>query len=312
MLNRSVIRFSAVAAIIVIVGCRKDPSGPTGNTNTLTAFFATNRTNSSQIFSVQAGSLSEINGADGVRVFFEPNAFRNLNGDVVTGPVQVSLLEVLRTGDMVWLNVQTLGRDGGQQRPLISGGAIRLTAAQAGNELQIAPGTYDITIPTEQPDASMGLFVGTEDEGTVLWDPVDTAMVVLDTTGIGNGGWGYYFVGNGFDWINCDYFMSPGGGQTSVSVSVPNGYTPQNTQVGLVFPNSNSVTGLSTYSLSTFSTGTYYTLPVGLPIIVVGLFNNGTEYRSGFLTTTVTNGMSVTLEFEPTTLSEFEQDCQGL
>lgn len=302
---------AVVAATFILLGCKKDSGLPGAPAPvSLSGFFENNRATGTQQFVVQAGTVSQIIGAGGVVVSFGPNAFQTMAGAPVFGAVQISLLEVLEPSDMIWYNVQTLGRDGGQMRPLVSGGAIRLTAVQGGSELQLVPGAYQVRVPTDQPDPAMGLFVADDMEGDILWDPLDSANLVLDTTATEN--WSYSFFGTGFHWTNCDYFMNSGGVQTGVSVAVPSGYTSANTKVWLAFPQSNTVTGLNTFASSAFSTGSYYTLPVGLPVVVVGLCYDGTEYRSGFLSTTVTDGMNVNLGFAPTTQAQFLADCQAL
>lgn len=301
----------AVAATLIFLGCKKDsglPGAPA--TVSLSEVFENNRATGTQQFVVQAGTASQITGAGGVAVYFGPNAFQTMAGAPVFGAVQISLLEVLEPSDMIWYNVQTLGSDGGQMRPLVSGGAIRLTAVQGASELQLVAGAYQVRVPTDQPDPAMGLFVADDMEGDILWDPLDSANLVLDTTAAEN--WSYAFFGTGFHWTNCDYFMNVAGVQTGVSVGVPSGYSISNTKVWLAFPQSNTVTGLNAFASSAFSTGSYYTLPVGLPVVVVGLHYDGTGFHSGFLSTTVTNGMDVNLGFAPTTQAQFLADCQAL
>ena len=247
-------------------------------------------------------------GQDGVYVGFAPNAFRYQNGNTVTGSVLVELVEALEVGDMLWLNKQTLGNDGGQLRPLVSGGQFYLSATQAGQQLDLAPGTTYVSVPANgTPDPTMQLFSGTVDsEGTIIWDPfADPDIADLDSSS-------YSFPNDSLGWVNCDVFMGQGGAQSSVQVTCPAGHSDANTFVWLVFPDANSMTQVWGGTSNLFTTGVYYQLPVGMNVTVVALSSINGQISSSFSNAVVTQDLNVSITFQPTTLAQFQVDAQGL
>lgn len=304
-----------VAATVLMASCKKDDPGSGGPapvtpvTNALFAVFNDHVEDATQTFTLNAAAGGWIYGQDGVSIYFPANAFRTASGGAVTGDVQLELVEALTVGDMLWLNKQTLGNDNGQMRPLVSGGQYYLNATQGGQQLKLADNAGQVWVPAPNGvDPNMELFSGTvEDDGIIVWDPFGPIG--------GNGGMdstGYNFPNDSLGWVNCDYFMGNGGVQTSVQITCPAGYTDENTIVWLVFPDQNAMTGLYNSTNNVFSTGSYYSLPVGLTMTVVAIANTGGGYTSSFTSTVVSEGMDLSITFNPTTLAQFQTDVQGL
>lgn len=299
----------SVAVAMVAVGCNKETTSggsvPTPQ-NPLRQTFNDNVENAQQEFTVNATAGGYIYGQDGVAAVFAPNAFRYQNGSLVTGNVQIELVEALGVSDMVWLNKQTLGDDNGQMKPLISGGQFFMNATQGGQQLKLTPGATTMMVPASSPDPNMELFSGTvEADGDITWDPF------ADITGNGIDSANYTFPNDSLGWVNCDYFMN-GGNQTSVQITCPTGHTEDNTIVWLVFPDVNSVTGIYNSTANVFSTGMYYTLPVGMNVIIVAVSEINGAVSSSFTSTTVTANMNQTIAFTPTTLGQFQSALEGL
>ncbi len=306
--------FATALTAALVVGCAKEEDVPsTPNvpgvpaTNALLALFDQHVQAATQQFTLNAATGGIVSGADGVTFFFPPNAFRTAAGAAVTGSVQVDLVEAMTVGDMLWLNKRTVGNDNGQLRPLVSGGQYFLDVTQGGQQLRLAENAGFVNVPAPNGvDPNMQLFSGTVDgNGIITWDPFgDPNEFQGDTLG-------YSFPNGSLGWVNCDYFMSQSP-LTGVQVNCPAGHNGSNTVVWLVFPVQNSLTGLSSSGTSTFSTGSTYQLPVGLPVQVVALSNVGGSYSWAILSTTITMGMTVDLTFEPTTLEEFQQFAGSL
>lgn len=313
-------------AIIAIAACKKDKtpesSGPTlpppSGQTALGQLFDNNIAAATQSYSVPAAAGGQIIGDDGTRLLFEPNAFVHPDGSPVTGAVDVKLVEALGIGDMIWLNKQTVGNDNGTLRMLNSGGAINVYATQGGNEVQVRPGGLVASIPTSSPDPAMQLFRGTENaDGTMIWDPIDSASVVVDP--------GYYTAPNyvfpfifyynlnpaGLNWINCDYFYNYPN-ITPLQASIPAGQSPDSTQVWVAFPSVNSVTGMYYGGGQLYWTGGGYEVPVGMSAVIVGLQLTATGYASSFTNITITSNMTVPITFSPTTLEQFQADVDAL
>lgn len=305
---------TALTAGLLLAGCKKDETGspaplpPTTVDNPLLGLFHGHVEDATQTFTVAAATGGTITGADGVTFYFPPNAFRTPTGGMVTGAVQIELVEALTVGDMLWLNKQTLGNDGGQMRPLISGGQYYMNATQGGTQLELADNAGWVAVPAPNGvDPNMGLFAGTlDDDGTITWDPFG------NNAGAGQDSLNYGFPNDSLGWVNCDYFMGAGGVQTAVQITCPAGHTDVNTLVWLVFPDQNSMTGLYNSSGSVFSTGQYYSLPVGLNVTVVAIAELDGAYYSSITPSIVSEGMDLQIDFSPTTLAQFEAAVQGL
>jgi hypothetical protein len=300
-------------SVALFVGCKKDddeaatPSVPgTPTTNAMLAIFDQHVDDATQVFSLNAGSGGAVIGQDGVTMFFPPNSFRTLAGAVVTGSVQVELVEALTVGDMLWLNKRTVGNDNGQLRPLVSGGQYFLNVTQGGQQLQLAENAGYVNVPAPNGiDPNMQLFTGTVDgNGIITWDP-------FGNSGLGQDSLNYNFPNDSLGWINCDYFMdqSP---ITGLQAVCPEGHNDGNTLVWLVFPDMNSLTTMYGSGTNIFATGGSYQVPVGINVQIVALSNLGGSYSWATVTTTVTAGLSVDLSFSPTTLEEFQQFAEGL
>jgi hypothetical protein len=162
---------ATMLSVALFVGCKKDedeaatpnvPSTPT--TNAMLAIFDQHVEDATQLFTLNAGTGGSIIGQDGVTMFFPPNAFRTQAGAVVTGSVQVELVEALTVGDMLWLNKRTLGNDNGQLRPLVSGGQYFLNVTQGGQQLRLAENAGFVNVPAPNGvDPNMQLFSGNVD-----------------------------------------------------------------------------------------------------------------------------------------------------
>ena len=159
---------TALIAIAVLAGCKKEESGgvvvPAANPDqsVLGQLFTNNVANARQYFTVNAASGGQVIGTKGTKLNFGPGTFLLADGTPVTGQVDVSLVEVLSIGDMIWLNKQTVGNDNGTLKLLRSGGAINVSAAQSGSPLRITQGGLVVRIPTDVGDAAMMLFSGNE------------------------------------------------------------------------------------------------------------------------------------------------------
>jgi len=304
---------SAISASLLLVTCRKDdvesgsPAPTPSTVNPMLAIFHGHVADAMQTFTVNATTGGAVTGNDGVMIYFTANAFRTQSGGMVTGNVQVELVEALSVGDMIWLNKQTLGNDNGELKPLVSGGQYYLNVTQGGQKLKLADNAGQVSVPAPNgTDPNMQLFSGSVDEdGTIIWDPfANQAAMALDSSN-------YNFPNDSLGWVNCDIFMWTGT-QTVVQATCPAGYSEENTILWLVFPDQNSITGMHAASANLFSTGGSYTLPEGLSVKFVAISNINGTYTSSITTAVVAAGMNPTLTFSPTTLAQFQADVNAL
>ena len=317
MRKPTILLVTTAALLVFITACKKDddagggsPSPVPTSSSSLSDLFASHIAQETQAFTVNATAGGLVTGAAGTRIFFPANGFRDADGNNVSGTVQVNLLEALSIGRMIWINTQTVGDYYGTDKLLRSGGELRVTATQNGNALQLGPAGMTVLVPTDDPDASMGLFTANEprDSGMV-WTPVDSSQVNLVEDTIFGGGLYYQFQTDSLQWINCDYFGSYPS-TTNIAATIPDGQAADSTAIWIGFPSENAVMNLWNSEAQTYTT--WQVVPIGMQATVVGLYRNGTQYYSAFSTVTITDLMNVPLTFTPTTLAEFEQDIEGI
>ena len=310
-----IILLASAAALLFVTACNKDDDSIAGvpapvTASSLSDLFARHITQETQSFTVNANALAVVTGAAGTQLIFPANAFRDANGNVVSGTVQVDLLEALSIGRMIWTNTQTVGDDNGTDRLLRSGGEIRVTATQNGNALQLGPGGMTVFMPASSADSNMRLFTANEPRDTgMVWTLADSVQVTLVEDSMFGGGLYYEFQTDSLQWINCDYFYQYPN-TTNLTATIPDGQPADSTLLWIGFPTEDAV--MSLYH----GTGQIYTtwqvVPTGMQATVVGLYRNGTQYYSAFSTVSITDLMNVPLTFAPTTLTQFEQDIDGI
>ncbi len=301
--------------ILISAACNKDkdgggPPAPT-TSSSLRDLFSSHIAQVTQTFTVNATIGGTITGTQGTRVTFPANGFRDESGALVSGTVQVNLLEALSIGDMIWINTQTVGDDFGTDRLLRSGGELRVTATQNGADLQLGPSGMSVMVPTEEPDDYMRLFTAnTPTDSGMVWTPVDSSMInTVTDTALGGTPYFYEFTTDSLQWINCDYFYGYPN-TTGLMASIPSGQPHDSTMVWIAFPSENAVMNMYFTDSQTYSS--WQVVPVGMSATVVGLYRNGSQYYSAFNAVSITNAMNVPLTFTPTTLSQFQQAIGGI
>jgi len=313
-----------LGSIVIGIGC---DSKTTNKDEKFAEIFAAKVDQATQTFIMDASTGGTITGAKGVKLICDADAFLNANGNPVSGDVNVELVEALKVGDMLALNKQTVGNDNGELKLLKSGGQIFLNVTQNGEQLGVAEDKCDLKFPTDDFDASMGVFLGTEDDdGTLIWEDTGSKVALPSMVG-GEGEFdseNYSFElppsiylelnNSSLGWINCDYFYSwTEATLTEISINLPEGYDADNTKVWAVFPSINNVTEIWNSENNVFQITNGYKVPVGIEIKLVALsISDDDTYSSAFSTVTVTQDMVTNLEFQPTTLEQFDTAAQDL
>jgi hypothetical protein len=141
-------------------------------------------------------------GNSGTRYIFMPNSFVNASGALVTGNVDIEVLECINRADMIFGQMLTVSNG----EALISAGEINVKATQAGSKIYIRSGmTYTANMPTNKGMATTGMefFSGapaTDIKGSIVnWNLVagdslnarivydgDTVRLMPDSIGMSN------------------------------------------------------------------------------------------------------------------------------
>jgi hypothetical protein len=291
--------------------CKKKDPSPVTPQNPLITYYSDKQNAATQTFTVNATSGNVIYGTKGTKITFDPTAFTTQSGTPVSGNVTVSLIEAHTYKDMMQLNTQTIGNFSGDKKLLVSGGQIRLTATQNGALLKPVFGKVHVEIPyTGAANPSMEVFYGEENtEGNLNWNAAEFDSIVNTSDSLNN----YYnFPTEEFGWINCDYFYASTS-QTEVSLTMPSGYTGDNSMAWLVFPSINSVASFEAYNSSTNAISIGHGLcPIGMNVKIVVLSIVDGQYSYSIIPTTIVDNHTETITLTTTTLTDFETEINNL
>jgi len=124
----------------------------------------------SQKFQINADSDNIITGKNGTQVFVPKNSFINAGGELVTGKVDIEIIEVLSVADFIKTNLQTVSNG----RPFQSEGMLYVDAKSNGEQVALAP---DKKLQIELPNinklrtaSDIKIFSGNYDSlGNINW-----------------------------------------------------------------------------------------------------------------------------------------------
>lgn len=301
---------------LATVSCKKDEPtdqnpDPTVNPSAqaLGDFFTNNTNNEVQQFTIDAASPVAITGSKGTVINFSSNSFETQAGAIVSGNVDIELIEIFSKADMIKLNKPTMANHpSGGLAPLISGGEFKITASQNGEELSLRDGfNYFVTVPApDGVDPNMDIFYGNGGSDTVVWNQGDSTMI----WGQGNEYSAYF---DSLNWVNLDYFMNQPGQQTTVQVEVPQGFNNQNCALFISFDGLNSLATLYNATNNVFTSGPSYTLPVGMDVHFVALSFINNEPHVAIVSAQITNNhYEVIQQLTQTTTGQLDTDLSNL
>ncbi len=313
-MQKTKILMLALFALLAIIACRKDDPTPDDDNDddqvqqgeaisSLSSFWQDQKAAKVQRLTATIAPYNEVIGAKGTKISFYSNSFL-LNGAPVTGSIDVDLIEAYDKSDILEMGLNTMGRDEwGNYGAMISAGEFYLNASQNGQTLTINPNSPVQIATASFPDADFNnsmmplLLEADSTVGDSVWVPIDTFMGnCQDSAMILLGQSNYCFqISDNSSWINCDYFASWNTPLTGMTVNLPSTYNASNTQVIISFDALNLITDLYDNSGSSFSTGTYYQIPIGqqIHLIVIAEQNGVLVYNIQAIT--VVNGQTVTL-----------------
>lgn len=253
-------------------------------------------------FNADDGNIT-LTSANGVQININGNCL-TLNGNPVTGQVQLEYVELFEKGNMLTTNKPTMGTlTNGDKTLLISGGEFFIEATQNGSALDTTCG-LQLIIPaslTGGADPLMSLWEGEIDaEDNLTWDEVE------DATGQGGvfvEGSEYYGLLQGFGWSNVDRFYSDPRPKTLIQVQAPIGYNFTNSAVYLSYDGEDSgLAALDTYdgTLNLFSEH-YGQIPIGLECHVIFVTEDNGIWRYAIKPVTIVANDIITFTMDDTT-----------
>ncbi|WP_340201533.1 hypothetical protein [Ascidiimonas sp. W6] len=262
--------------------------------------------NNTQNFQFEAnGSNINLTSDNGVQININTNCL-TLNGDVVSGTVDLEYVELFEKGNMLSTNKPTMGiLPNGDKALLISGGEFFMEATQNGVALETNC-NIQLIIPSDLTggtDPAMTLWEGQIDENDNLaWREEDAAA---GQGGVFGEGGQYYAFFQSFGWSNVDRFYNDPRPKTTILVGVPDGFDNQNSNVYLSYDGEE--TGLA--NLDTYDAGTglfsehYGQVPVGLECHIIFATEDNGNWRYAIKAVTIAANDVFTFTLGETTIA---------
>ncbi|AUP78970.1 hypothetical protein [Flavivirga eckloniae] len=231
-----------------------------------------------------------------------------LNGDAVTGTVDVEFVELFDKGNMLTANKPTMGTmPNGDKALLISGGEFFVNATQNGAALETNCG-FQMQIPADLTggvDNDMILWEGKIDEdGNLVWDEVEADEPQGEGRVFGEGNQ-YYGFFQSFGWSNVDRFYSDPRPKTTIQVAVPEGYDNTNSSVYISYDGEDSgLAHLDTYDSETGLFSEHYGLiPIGLECHIIFATEDGDNWKYAIKPVTIAENDVITFTEDETSIA---------
>ena len=263
--------------------------------------------NLTQNFQIDAANgTTTLTSEKGVEIDINANCL-TLNGNPVTGLIDIEYVEIFDGGEMLVTNKTTMGAlPNGDMAMLISGGAFYINATQNGQQLVLGCG-MNLKIPANltAPDPNMILWDGTiNPAGDLVWEqqdnnPTGQGGVFLEGSGVNAI---YYAFFNSFGWTNVDRFYSYTGPKTQILASVPSGYDYQNSAVYLHYDGEgNALAKLDSYDVASSLFSEHYgQIPVGLACHIIFATEENGQWRYAIKSVTITDNAVFTFTLSET------------
>ncbi|UGU14932.1 hypothetical protein LS482_14670 [Sinomicrobium kalidii] len=235
----------------------------------------------------------------------------SLNGDPVTGEVDLEYVELFEKGNMLPANRPTVGlTTEGDKALLISGGEFYVNVTQNGEALESGC-NMQMMIPadlTGGPDQDMTLWAGTiDDDGNLVWDEREEGAIGQEEGVFAEGDQYFAFFGE-FGWTNVDRFYNDPRPKTTLQVQVPEGFTNENCAVYLSYDGEeNALAQLDTFDANTGTFSEHYgQIPVGLEMHVIFVTEEDDQWRYAIQGVTVAENDIYIFALEDTTTGSEE------
>ncbi|MCB0396399.1 MAG: hypothetical protein KDD36_07085 [Flavobacteriales bacterium] len=278
--------FVLICAItsVLWVGCKSERAEKGNSFESADAFFDQHK-QEEQTLVLDTGGTGPIIGKMGTRIYADSSIFMDANGNDVSYPIILKLIELYPAGDILLYRTPTIG-SGGQL--LRSGGEIKLTAYKDGQALSLKPGkNIPVDMPSTNPETGMTIFSGSGDPPTA-W--TDHTIAIQTTVGY------YQAFPDYLGWINCDKLYSFTGDKTNIQFEV-DGTGGENIALFVVFDNFLSVLTVSDLLSPE--------VPVGETVTIIGIaMDKQGNYRLHQSQETIATGMTVTLDMQEKTEQE--------
>ena len=260
----------------------------------LGTFFTDNLAAATEHHSFDVSSSLYYGGAKGTYLYMPANNLKDADGDMVTGMVDLELIEIDRRSEMVILNKATTGiKPDGSHEALTSNGEFYIRMSQDGEDVTlIEPLTVESYTFSFDPD--MRKFVNTSETEDLIWE-LALDSIVSEGGDIGSQ---FFLSGNDWGWVNLDKFNSYPDPKTNIHAELPDGLNLATAEVYVAFDG--EPTTLS--QLNVFEDGQfaeyYGTIPIGLEVHFIAIYSAGGQLHYNITPATITeNHVAIMTDF---------------
>ena len=245
------------------------------DTYALSSFFTDNIAEATQHFTTSAESFIYITGEKGTILLLNSNQLVDSDGNLVTGLVDIELIEIDKKSEIIMLNKATTGiNQYGQHETLISDGEFYVSISQNGEELTtLSPMMLYSFLAPYDPD--MRKFVNTSEEEDLLWEMAEDSLLNEDGEFEGTGA--FEILPGEWGWTNIDKFYNDPSPQTEIYAELPEGFNNTNTEVFISYDGeSNALAQFDVWEDGRF-TEHYGLIPIGLDVHFIAVRMIGGE-----------------------------------
>ncbi len=244
---------------------------------------------------------------DGAIINIPSNCLRQ-NGDLVTGEVELTFIDIYHRADMLPTNKPVMGlKPNGDKAMLITGGEFFVEVRKDGILLDSGC-MFQLRVPgdlTGGTDPEMILWNGIIDEdGNLTWEELEPN----NQGGIFDENGEYFVFRDEFGWTNIDKFYSDSRPKTTMQVKVPQGFDNLNSAVYLSYDGEpNALAQLDTFNseLGIFSEH-YGQIPIGLEVHIIFATADGDNWRYAIKGVTIAENEIYEFSLEETEVDTFE------
>ena len=262
-------------------------------------------------FNAEDGSTS-FTSENGVQIYLNGSCL-TLNGNTVTGQVDIEYVELFDKGNMLVTNKPTMGiNENGDKALLISGGEFFIEATQNGAVLETGC-NIQLGIPsalTGGVDNDMILWNGTFDEnGNLAWEEDERDGAAGQGGGVFAQGNQYYAFLSDFGWSNVDRFYNDPRQKTTILVDVPEEYDNTNCSVFLSYDGEDTgLANLDTYNTESGLFSEHYgQIPIGLECHVIFVSEEAGDWKYAIKAATIAENDVITISDGETSIVTQEQ-----
>lgn len=231
-----------------------------------------------------------------------------LDGNMVTGEVELTFSDIYQRRDMLPTNKPTMGlKPNGDKAMLITGGEFFIEVRKDGVLLDSGC-TFQLRVPVDNTggaDPEMILWKGIIDEnGNLTWEEIEpngNARLFIEND--------FYTVFAGeFGWTNIDRFYSDPRDKTTMMVEVPEGFDDTNSAVYISYDGEpNALAQLDTFDEQSGIFSEHYgQIPIGLQVHLIFATAEGENWRYAIQGVTITENEVYTITLEETQVDTFE------